>query len=533
MRKGSLTGLLAVVVLMTFAPSAEAGLEKRVTLPDGVTQRLTYKVPLEQVTAGQNKIRSLSVAQSGRPAVDGWITGFAHNLVRTADSSVPSSDKVMFHHGVWVNRTTYEIFYASGEEKTQLLLPRGYGYRYRAGDEWSLNEMIHNLTPKPMNLSVIYTIDFIPDTSAAAAGITRALPIWIDTQRGIYPVFDVHKGSGGRDGEFTYPADADDPYGGEHWNERTLRQDGVLIDSIGHLHTGGLSTELFLRRKGAHYAGPVCKRPRDRSRTRKRLKRYRACLGKRPTVRGNRARVFESKAHYFEPAGPVSWDMAMVGTRNDWRVRVEAGDTLEVQATYETKIASWYESMGSNLLWWVPGGKGGSDPFSTKVDTPGRLNHGHYPENDVHGGGLPVVGRDPAKRPDGLLSGGPFEIGGYSYEAGNFRLPGSTGNPPVVEKGERFTFQMTGPDLDREVWHSLTSCKAPCNKSTGIAYPIADGEFQFDSGQLGDAGPPTVGRTTWSTPANLPVGTHTYFCRIHPLMRGSFRVKPKERGNRE
>ena len=25
--------------------------------------------------------------------------------------------------------------------------------------------------------------------------------------------------------------------------------------------------------------------------------------------------------------------------------------------------------------------------------------------------------------------------------------------------------------------------------------------------------------------ANLPAGTYTYFCRIHPFMRGSFRVK--------
>jgi plastocyanin len=28
----------------------------------------------------------------------------------------------------------------------------------------------------------------------------------------------------------------------------------------------------------------------------------------------------------------------------------------------------------------------------------------------------------------------------------------------------------------------------------------------------------------WSTPANLPPGTYTFFCRIHPFMRGVFRV---------
>ena len=34
-----------------------------------------------------------------------------------------------------------------------------------------------------------------------------------------------------------------------------------------------------------------------------------------------------------------------------------------------------------------------------------------------------------------------------------------------------------------------------------------------------------IGTTTWKTPKTLGPGTYTYFCRIHPFMRGSFRVK--------
>ncbi|MCU1389513.1 MAG: hypothetical protein JWL72_2851, partial [Ilumatobacteraceae bacterium] len=74
------------------------------------------------------------------------------------------------------------------------------------------------------------------------------------------------------------------------------------------------------------------------------------------------------------------------------------------------------------------------------------------------------------------------------------------------------------------VWHTITACKAPCNASTGIAYPRADADIPFDSGELGAVGPPTAGRVTWSTPTDLPDGTYTYFCRIHPSMRGAFRV---------
>ena len=32
-------------------------------------------------------------------------------------------------------------------------------------------------------------------------------------------------------------------------------------------------------------------------------------------------------------------------------------------------------------------------------------------------------------------------------------------------------------------------------------------------------------RNTWTTPSNLPTGTYSYFCRVHPFMRGSFRVR--------
>jgi plastocyanin len=41
---------------------------------------------------------------------------------------------------------------------------------------------------------------------------------------------------------------------------------------------------------------------------------------------------------------------------------------------------------------------------------------------------------------------------------------------------------------------------------------------------LGDDGEPTAGRVTWQTPTDLSSGTYTYFCRIHPSMRGAFRV---------
>ena len=37
------------------------------------------------------------------------------------------------------------------------------------------------------------------------------------------------------------------------------------------------------------------------------------------------------------------------------------------------------------------------------------------------------------------------------------------------------------------------------------------------------ARPPT-GKLSWSTPTSLKPGTYTFFCRIHPFMRGVFRI---------
>jgi plastocyanin len=60
--------------------------------------------------------------------------------------------------------------------------------------------------------------------------------------------------------------------------------------------------------------------------------------------------------------------------------------------------------------------------------------------------------------------------------------------------------------------------------TSGIAYPLANAKIAFDSAELGRGGPPASGSITWSVPRNLPPGTYTYFCRIHPFMRGAFRV---------
>ncbi len=459
----------------------------------GGAKRLTYRVGPFDVIPGQNSIGLRPIED--RPQVDGYVTRIKPNLTYL-DGSVPRVDVIHLHHAVWVNTSGpnnagfgAELFFAAGEEKTTLQLPKGYGYPLRATDGLFLNHMIHNLTPTPTQVYMTYQIDFAPKGSAAARGIRPVRPVWMDVERGKnYPVFNVRKGSG-KHGRFTYPDQAKNPYGtGPKRNEWVVDRPGVLVATGGHLHPGGLYTDLKLRR-------------------------------------GNRTtRLFRSRAKYYEPAGAVSWDVAMKATRKDWKVKVRPGDVLSVSATYDSSRASWWESMGIMVTYMADGGPG-KNPFKQKLDRRGQVTHGHLPENNKHGGKTDPALPDPRTLPDGADNPGSVDLVNFQYRLGDLRLGGSAGDPPVIHAGQSLTFRDAG-DNAKGIYHSITSCKAPCNKTTGIAYPIADGNVQFESGTLGSEVPPATGNLQWQTPSNLAPGTYTYFCRIHPFMRGAFRVKP-------
>jgi hypothetical protein len=464
---------------------------KHVDYPD--TQHLHFEYGPIKILPGQNNIEAR--LNRIKPQVPGYITRFKPNLVYSGTKKVPRVDVIHLHHGVWLARG-YPTF-AAGEEKTTFQLPRGYGYRYNPRDMWIMNYMIHNLTAKPTTVSITYDIDFVPDGTATANGLKEARPLWMDVS-GLkaYPVFDALKGQG-KKGRFTFPdqarASQRQDIGFAH--EYTANRDMTLIATAGHLHPGGLHTDL-------------------------------------KTTRGGRTReLFRSQAKYFEPAGAVSWDVSMTHTKPDWKVALKAGDRLNVSATYDTRRASWYESMGIMVVWYSEGtGNGAKDPFRSKVDWKGILTHGHLPENDNHGG-RPGTGRPDARKLPGGVFSSDLKIQGYVYGQGDLNEPGARARPPRVRAGQSIAFtnldatSAIGPQ--QSAYHTITSCKAPCTGSTGIAYPLADGPGRFDSGELG-YGPrnftPAANRNTWRTPKRLKPGTYTYFCRIHPFMRGAFRV---------
>jgi plastocyanin len=457
-------------------------------------RHLHYEYGPIDIAPGQNNIEAR--INRNKPSVPGFITRFKPNLIYSAGGhKVPRVDVIHLHHGVWLING-YPTF-AAGEEKTIFQLPRGYGYHYDPSDRWIMNYMIHNLTPNPTRVSITYDIDFVPDSAAAAKSLTSAKPLWMDVS-GLraYPVFDALKGEGRR-GKFTFPDQArpsqQKDIGPAH--EFTAPAAMTLLNTAGHLHPGGLYTDLKV-------------------------------------TRGSRTKeLFHSEAKYFEPAGAVSWDVSMTGTKPSWKIAVKQGDRLDVSATYDTSRASWYESMGIMVVFWADGTRrGAKDPFKSKIDTRGLLTHGHLAENNHHGGKARPGVRDARSLGNGAAASNVF-IEGFVYGLGDFNVNGRKGRPPVVKAGQSLTF--TNLDATPEIsaqqsaYHTITACKAPCTATTGIAYPLANGNVQFDSGELG-YGPggftPAANRNTWSTPKRLKPGTYTYFCRIHPFMRGAFRV---------
>jgi hypothetical protein len=502
--------------------------------PPAGAQVLKYKFGPLKIQPGQNLINV--DLQKERPNVDGWIVGFRPGLIDAKTGKSPPVSEVHLHHAVWL--VDFKPTFAVGEEKTNFNAPDGFGWRYTTKQTWVINHMIHDLVGGSHTVYITYTMWFIPDSAPEAANIHPIETQWMDVE-GLkpYPVFNALKGSG-KNGKFTFPDDAKNPYPDRPNNPRNVwvaDRDATLVGTAGHLHPGGLWNDLNLTRDGK-------------------------------TVR-----LFRSRADYFEPSGAVSWDVAMSATGPNWRIHVKKGDILSTNATYDTSKASWYEVMGIMVVQITLDDEGGVDPFTGQVDQTDYLTHGRLAEN-----------KDPAatRKVNSVyansirLRQGPFiskvTIRHFSFSQGDLVISGKRGLPPSVPQGNSLTFVNKDAPLTVR-FHTITSCALPCNRGSGIGFPLANGAGLFDSGELG-YGPtinlgglipgsygdtdvpitaaidkPTaksncageagliklvakncIGTVTWKTPKNLAPGTYTYFCRIHPFMRGTFRVVPKK-----
>jgi hypothetical protein len=425
--------------------------------------------------------------------------------------------------------------------------PKGYGMPVKATDQWQLLYMVHSAVTQPMEVFITYDIDFVPQAKAQQLGLKPAYPVWLDVRPSGYPVFNTQRDFGGTDEKCTWPKEecaAFDPWGktftgqGEPGNGRGTDfklpaageelgragpfKGGTLIGIGGHVHPGGLQNEIDL-------------------------------------VRGGQAeRIYTGEAVYWDrqdksqPGGPPnSWDFSMKVTGlPNWGVRVKPGDVLRSNATYDTGIQSTYENMGIAVTLLAPDTQAGQptapgvDAFTAPKDSSvdcssgglpggtlcdrGIVTHGHLSENDNYGG---PSGKWSAERGQAT---GDVGIADFLYLPGDLSTISMTG-VPTVKLGSKLRFTNLEGAL---VYHTATSCEFPCLGRTGTAFPLANGKtsqgraLDFDSSELGIGAPeigPAKQTLNWELPVTREAGFEpgeivTYFCRIHPSMRGGFEV---------
>jgi plastocyanin len=478
-------------------------------------------------------------------------------------------------------------FFAAGEEKTISTLPQGYGMEVKATDSWGLLYMVHNATTQDEVVWITYDIDFIPKAEGDKLGLSPVKPIWLDVQKRAIapgapstssnPVFNVQRGSGHVDAETRHRVCAwpkencakFDTYGnvtpqqgraikipGADW---TVPADlaGTLIGLGGHIHPGGIRDEVSLVRGG-----------------------------KEKPIFISDALYWDTRRPGHIGAPPNSWNLSMTvtGSPLGWKVKIKPGDKLRINAVYDSQDASWYEGMGIVVAYVAPVDKvkpAGVDVFDRNVTidrgvpakamTPkgawlngSRFNPGRCTPNLVgpakrlcirgmvthnmvkestHTGGCPAAGCLPLPKKDGQLTTDIHSVG-FTYGLADLGVIEQTGIP-LVKRGQPVRFW--NEDATARVWHTFTRCKEPCTGATGVDYPVANGgngrfgdPMDFDSGEIGwglpfEPAKQQVGGNDpydekwvqdafyWTfTPQRT--GTFTFWCRIHPSMRGAFKV---------
>ena len=346
---------------------------------------------------------------------------------------------------------------------------------------------------------------------------------------------------------------------------------GTLIGIGGHLHPGGLTNDIDIVRPGGEDVTTVkrtkkCKRVKTRKRTKsgkRKFKKKCKIVRRKVTEHKDTTRIYTGEAEYWNPADtskgggpPTSWDFSMRVTGLPyWGVHVRPGDRLRSNATYDTTIQSSYENMGIAVSLFVPNDENGRpqapgvNPFQAPLDhslgcnsggikagSPrlcdrGVPTHGHYAENGNHSGPAGTWNA-PRGAPAGDVA-----VVNFQYHPGDLSLVSMTG-VPTVKLGQKLRFSNLEGGA---IYHTATSCAFPCLGPTGAAFPLSDGksstgrQVDFDSSEMG-VGVPAIGAAKQDLQYELPVTQErgfqpgevvTYFCRVHPGMRGAFEVTDK------
>lgn len=502
--------------------------DQYVPKPPGTKETLRYWYGPYVVPAGWDANRlDLNV-----PIPEGMVLSIEPELRMAEDMTEPPRQVAHIHHAHWFTLNpgsetdnyfggNADWMFGNGDEETKADFqqrsaaePKGpiYGSEIDASEPGPVIYMLHNKTAQTQVAYIALDITFIHGSEQELEEVEEDGREYNDITGVLFGrTFDVPRDPDSKDGTFEQPED--DPEGYIEW---TSPVDGTLIGTGSHVHPGGLrvitenygSEERPCPDAGNGYGGTVLLKS---------------------DVIGRRG------VKYSE-------DYQTEVTRPSFRSPIREGDRIRIAGIYENKEHAWYTAM-THAGFYIDEAQppqGRCKPYLVGKDA--KLTDRKGKRRVRVFDGVPnrpwgaqqtdtVCGRKygepPCEKPEKPyqpgLTADQVNIVNFQYQPGDMALSGQAGAPVQVKRGT--SLQFVNLDQALGIRHSATTCKWPCNGTYVANYPHPDGVW--DSGTLGydavDGGSPNP---VSETPPDLPVGKYSYFCRIHPWMRGTFEVVP-------
>jgi hypothetical protein len=237
--RGSLIRFAVLLCIAGFGLAALAARAEGSTITK-VVRYGPFTLPA-QTEAGPGMINNKLQLAVRRPCLDCYITSFRPNLVYGDGSSATMDTGAMLHHfvltsqfrgdatcgGSWLGLAG-ERFFASGDERTALELPSGYGYRVRWYDSWNLLVDLMNHATTSQTVYVEVTFTYRPYWES----VRSVRPVWLDIDQC-------------GDSEYSIPAGFSDT----HW-DWNVNVPGSIVAMIGHLHGHGVAIEATNESRG-------------------------------------------------------------------------------------------------------------------------------------------------------------------------------------------------------------------------------------------------------------------------------------------
>jgi plastocyanin len=286
---------LSLALLVAAAATLAAGASS------ASAQTITYRAGPFHINGFQTLLPKLRVQS---PHMDGYITKMNATL-HYGNGKRVSIRRVMLHHIVFLNDgqpnkepggscegRKGEPFYGTGEEREQLLLPKGYGYPVHRHDRWRMQTMLMSHSFESRNVYVQYTLTFTKQRQ------TPVRPFWLRANGCVttQPSYSVQALSSGLDHRtFTWK----------------VPMNGRIVAAGGHLHGGAISMSL---------TQPACG---DRK-----------ILDTNPLFGPQSDLVYRIRPILHEP-GPVGTRFFQSATG----IPIRKGEKIDLQADYDARYA--------------------------------------------------------------------------------------------------------------------------------------------------------------------------------------------------